>query len=197
MAPRTIRGLAGYFLALLVVVGCWAVGVPRFGSPDETAHVYKAYGTAHGELLGKVAPGFPDNLREFDGPDSLGPPNLNCYVGQPDVPASCATEISPQLISSAARYPPWYYGLVGVPVAVTGQSDQVTGVSAGLCGALRRPAGAGRCCWASGRARRPGRVAARGAHTDGAVPDGIRQSERDRDRRLRGDLGLPDQGDDR
>jgi hypothetical protein len=139
MAPRTIRGLAGYCLALLVVVGCWAVGVPRFGSPDETAHVYKAYGTAHGELLGTVAPGFPDNLREFDGPDSLGPPNLNCYVGQPDVPASCATEISPLLISSAARYPPWYYELVGVPAAVTGQGDSVLAyrlISAALCIAL-------------------------------------------------------------
>ena len=134
-----VRCVALYSFALLVVVGTWAVGVPRFGSPDETAHVYKAYGTAHGELLGKVAPGFPENLREFDGPDSLGPPNLNCYVGQPDVPADCATEISPQLISSAARYPPWYYGLVGVPVAVAGQSDSVLAyrlISAVLCVAL-------------------------------------------------------------
>ncbi len=113
--------------------------MPRFASPDETAHVYKAYATAHGQLLGKPAPGFPNNLREFDGPASLGPPNLNCYVGQPDVPASCATEISPRLISSAARYPPWYYGLVGVPVAVAGQSQHVFAyrlVSAVLCVAL-------------------------------------------------------------
>lgn len=130
------RAAAGYFVALLVVVATWAVGTPRFASPDEPAHVYKAYGTAHGELLGAPAPGFPNNLREFDGPDSLGPPNLQCYNGFPDVPASCATEIAPRLISSAARYPPWYYGLVGVPVAVSAQSDTVLAyrlVSAVLC----------------------------------------------------------------
>jgi hypothetical protein len=137
--PVPIRAMAGYFVALLVVVTTWAVGIPRFASPDETGHIYKAYGTAHGQLLGKEAPGFPNNLREFDGPDSLGPPNLQCYNGLPDVPASCATEVSPRLISSAARYPPWYYGLVGLPVAATGQSDTVLAyrlVSAALCAAL-------------------------------------------------------------
>jgi hypothetical protein len=91
-------------------------------------------------LLGKAAPGFPNNLREFDGPDSLGPPDLTCFIGQPDVPASCSTgPLSPQLISSAARYPPWYYGLVGVPVVVADQPTKVLAyrlVSAVLCVAL-------------------------------------------------------------
>jgi hypothetical protein len=130
---------AAYFLAMLVVVATWAIGIPRFASPDEPAHIYKAYGTAHGELLGVPAPGFPDNLREFDGPDALGPPNLGCYNGLPQVPASCATEVSPRLISSAARYPPWYYALVGLPVAASGQADRVLPyrlVSAVLCVAL-------------------------------------------------------------
>ncbi|MEP7204341.1 MAG: DUF2142 domain-containing protein [Ilumatobacteraceae bacterium] len=135
-APVPRGSVAAYFVALLVVVVTWTVGIPKFASPDETGHVFKAYGTAHGQLLGVPAPGFPNNLREFDGPDSLGPTNLQCYNGQPDVPAGCATEISPQLISSAARYPPWYYGLVGVPVAVVGQSESVFAyrlVSAALC----------------------------------------------------------------
>ena len=133
------RGVAGYFLAALVVVLTWAVGVPRFASPDEPAHIYKAYATAHGQLLGKAAPGFPDNLREFDGPDSLGLPNLPCYNGHPDQPASCAGVGTPPLISSAARYPPWYYGLVGVPVAVAGESGKALPyrlVSAVFCVAL-------------------------------------------------------------
>ena len=139
MRVTAFRGAAGFMLALIIVVATWAVGMPRFASPDEPAHIYKAYGTAHGQLLGAAAPGFPDNLREFDGPDSLGPPNLNCYVQQPDVPASCATEISPRLISSAARYPPWYYALVGTPVAISGQGDSVRAyrlVSLVLCAAL-------------------------------------------------------------
>ncbi|MEO8267120.1 MAG: DUF2142 domain-containing protein [Ilumatobacteraceae bacterium] len=136
MRSPVLRGTAAYFLAMLVVVATWAIGVPRFASPDEPAHVYKAYATAHGHLLGKAAPGFPNNLREFDGPASIGPPNLGCYVGQPDVPAGCDTEISPRLISSAARYPPWYYGLVGLPVVATGQSERIVAyrlVSAVLC----------------------------------------------------------------
>jgi hypothetical protein len=137
------RAAAAYFLALLVVVVTWAVGIPRFASPDEPAHIYKAYGTAHGELLGSLpGPEFtnlPANLREFDGPDSLGPPSPSCYNGLPDVPASCVSPTSPHLISSAARYPPWYYGLVGVPVAVSGQSARALAyrlVSAVLCVAL-------------------------------------------------------------
>ncbi len=140
MKQPVVRGAVGYFLAMLVVVVTWAIGIPRFASPDETAHVYKAYGTAHGQLLGKAAPGFPNNLREFDGPDSLGPPDLTCFIGQPDVPANCSTgPLSPRLISSAARYPPWYYGLVGVPVVVAAQTTKVLAfrlVSAVLCVAL-------------------------------------------------------------
>lgn len=134
-----VRDIAGFFIAFLVVVTTWAVGIPRFASPDEPAHVYKAYGTAHGELLGVAAPGFPDNLREFAGPDSLGPPGPSCYNFQPDVPASCVSPVSPRLISSAARYPPWYYGLVGLPAAAAGQSDSVLAyrlISAVLCVAL-------------------------------------------------------------
>ena len=128
--------VVGYFIAMLVVVTTWVVGIPRFASPDEPAHVYKAYGTAHGQLLGKAAPGFPDNLREFDGPAALDLPDLGCYVGKPDVPASCASSGLPPLISSAARYPPWYYGLVGLPVAASGKADRVWPyrfVSAILC----------------------------------------------------------------
>jgi len=133
------RDVVTFFIAMLIVVVTWVVGIPKFASPDETGHVFKTYGTAHGQLLGVPAPGFPNNLREFDGPDSLGPPNLQCFNGQPDEPAACATEVSPQLISSAARYPPWYYGLVGAPVAVAGQSESVFAyrlVSAALCVAL-------------------------------------------------------------
>ena len=137
---RKVRPVAMFFMAMLIVVATWAVGIPRFASPDEPGHVYKAYATAHGQLLGAAAPGFPNNLREYTGPASLFLPNLSCFIGQPDVPASCAAEgVSLRLISSAARYPPWYYGLVGIPVAATGQSGRPFAyrlVSAALCAAL-------------------------------------------------------------
>jgi Predicted membrane protein (DUF2142) len=133
------RDVGLFFVAMLLVVITWSVGTPRFASPDETGHIFKAYATAHGQLLGAVAPGFPNNLREFDGPDALGRRNLECYNQHPDQPASCAITDSTALISSAARYPPWYYGLVGLPVAASGESDSVIAyrlVSAALCVAL-------------------------------------------------------------
>ena len=154
----------------------------------------KAYGTAHGELLGAAAPGFPDNLREFDGPDSLGAAEPQLLLRQPDVPASCATEISPRLISSAARYPPWYYGLVGTPVAAVGSRRQCSRyrlVSAVLCVGVLTLA-----MLLAKRSPRPdvAAVAARRAHTDGLVSDGVGQSQRDGDRRVRRHLGLHDHG---
>ena len=149
-----LRDVAMFFIAMLVVVVTWAAGIPRYASPDEPAHVFKAYGTAHGQLLGAaLPPPFPTNLREFDGPDSLGAPDLRCYVGLPDEPASCTAEVSPQLISSASRYPPWYYGLVGLPVAATGESTSVFAyrfVSAILCVAALTLA-----MWLAKRSRRP------------------------------------------
>lgn len=149
-----LRDVAMFFIAMLVVVVTWAVGIPRYASPDEPAHVFKAFGTAHGELLGAaVPPPFPSNLREFDGPDSLGAPQPFCYNGQPNVPVSCVTTYSPQLISTAARYPPWYYGLVGLPVAVSGESTSVFAyrfVSAILCVAALTLA-----MWLAKRSRRP------------------------------------------
>ncbi len=152
--PIAGRPAAMFFIAMLVVVVTWAVGIPRFASPDEPAHVFKAYGTAHGQLLGVAAPPqFPTNLREFDGPDSLGAPDPFCYNGHPDVPASCVTTYSPLLISSASRYPPLYYGLVGLPVAASGQSARVFAyrlVSAILCVAALTLA-----MWLAKRSRRP------------------------------------------
>lgn len=116
---------AALFAALLVLVLTWVIATPRFGAPDEPAHVYKAYGVAHGELLGDPAEGFPGNLREFDGPASLGAGDLNCFVGKPEVPYSCVVEGTGRLISSAAPYPPQYYAVVGGVARAVGQGDSV------------------------------------------------------------------------
>lgn len=124
--------------ALFVMLMTWAIGVPRFGAPDEPAHVYKAFGVSHGELLGEPAEGFPGNLREFDVPGSLGAGDLTCFVGKPEVPYSCVVEGTGLLISSAAPYPPYYYGVVGGVVRAFGQNERVVAyraVSAAMCAA--------------------------------------------------------------
>src|SRR5687768_14169530 len=115
MRPMLRHAVAPALLLLTVlgVLATWVIGVPRFGAPDEPAHMYKAYGTAHGDLRGDPAPGYPDNLREFDVPLSLAPGDLDCVTGDPTIPFACATTPTGQTISSAAPYPPYYYAVVG------------------------------------------------------------------------------------
>ena len=79
----------GIGVAIFVMLMTWAIGVPRFGAPDEPAHVYKAFGVAHGELLGEPAEGFPGNLREFDAPISLEVCSTSLWEG-PAVDAAVA-----------------------------------------------------------------------------------------------------------
>ncbi len=117
-----------FFGVALVLIVTWVVAVPRWAVPDEPAHVYKAYGTAHGQLLGVEIVSDPpraSNYRRFDGPPSLGIGDLRCYVGQPDIPAGCDVGGGPELISSAARYPPYYYAAVGGAAAAVGRADSV------------------------------------------------------------------------
>ena len=185
-----------FFIAMLVVVVTWAVGNSA-SSPRPTRRPTCSRRTAQRTAncsASRCRRTFPNNLREFDGPDSLGPPNLLLQR-----PARCAGRIVQSKDSTAAdlvgrAVPAWYYGVVGVPVAVAGQSESVFAyrlVSAVLCVALLTLA---MCLGKRACARRCGRVAARRADTDGAVPDGIGQSQRDRDRRLRCHLGVPDPG---
>ena len=79
----------------MVVFSTWTIGMPLFTSPDEAAHLYKAYGTAHFEALGEIQPGQSTNIRLFDVPQSMATPDgeddgLRCYFFRPDVPAACA-----------------------------------------------------------------------------------------------------------
>jgi hypothetical protein len=66
-------------VASLLLLLTWTVAVPLFGSPDEPAHLYKAYGTAHGQAIGVPIEGFSSNIRRFDVPAEMGlPPNIMC-----------------------------------------------------------------------------------------------------------------------
>jgi len=115
---RALAWPAAMFAVLLGLFGTWAVAMPLFTSPDEPAHLFKAYASAHGELVGDAVEGFSPNIRLFDLPAELYVTNLNCYFGKPDVPASCATEPDGLPMSSAAVYPPFWYAAVGIPPRV-------------------------------------------------------------------------------
>lgn len=130
---------AALFALVLGVLVTWAVATPLFASPDEAAHLYKAYGTAHGELLGDTIPGESTNIRQFDIPQEMGTPDLRCYVGYPDRPAACATGSAGATISTAAVYPPFWYVFVGGGARLTGHdtSQRVyRTAAAALCAAL-------------------------------------------------------------
>jgi hypothetical protein len=114
------------WLVLFLLLSTWAIAQPRYASPDEPAHAQKAYGTATGQWTGSEVEGFASNIREFDGPLTLGPGNITCFVGEPDVPASCAIIGNDPLISTAALYPPYYYATVGVPARIMRAGDSVT-----------------------------------------------------------------------
>lgn len=133
------------FGALLALLSTWAIATPLFASPDEPAHLFKAYATAHGEAIGDEVEGFGPTIRQFDVPLEMSTPvnppglGLRCYFGLPHVSAACATEPGGPPISTAAVLPPFWYGLVGGGARLAGAdtSQRVYRlVNAALCAAL-------------------------------------------------------------
>lgn len=136
---RLIGFVAALFAVLLALLATWAVATPRFAVPDEPAHWYKAYGTATGQGIGVEFPGLPDNIREYATPAEMGITDLRCYFGQPEIPASCASEIVGTAISTAALAPPFWYGTVGGTARVFGVETSQRAyrmISAAICAAL-------------------------------------------------------------
>ncbi len=140
--PRRGSFPAAVFVAILLVLLTWTLATPLFGSPDEPAHLYKAYGTAHGEAIGEPIEGsFSPNLRRFDVPSEMGvPPTIMCFIFQADVSAGCV-QPGPGSAgdSTAATYPPFWYGLVGGGARLTGHDTSqraYRAVGAALCAAL-------------------------------------------------------------
>jgi hypothetical protein len=150
------------FVLVWVIGACWALATPRYGGPDEPAHVRKAAGTVRLQGIGDAVADGPDWLRSFDVPGGYVEPAPNCFAFQPDVPADC--QVLPPLpdedvaaASSAARYPPLSYAVVGLPSLVVGGYDgiylmrlvQVTVVAAAfaLAAWLLGRSGIGRWGW--------------------------------------------------
>lgn len=114
--PRLLWWLA--FLVFLAVAALWSLASPLFSYPDEGAHAIYAAGTARGELL-QPANGVATPVRVpavFENAWHLP----DCYIGKPTVPAGCASTFAgstadKEVLTSAGRYPPAYYLLVGVP----------------------------------------------------------------------------------
>ncbi|MEO7397602.1 MAG: DUF2142 domain-containing protein [Ilumatobacteraceae bacterium] len=128
---RRLRSFApdvGFFAVMLLLILTWLVAVPRWAVPDEPAHVFKALGTADGQWLGQAIetePPTPSNYRRYVGPAQLGLGDVRCYFGDEDIPAGCDVGNEHGFVSSAARYPPYYYAVVGGAARLVGQTDSV------------------------------------------------------------------------
>lgn len=124
-APRRRRPwlvLLASWLALGIGLGVYSLATPPLAGADEWAHVVKAAGVWHGQLLGEPdpRPQFADSaLRVFHVPSDYQQLQRLplCYQGR-DVSAACVRPLQPasgqaDVASYVGRYPVLYYALVG------------------------------------------------------------------------------------
>lgn len=114
--PWAPTHLAVAFACVLAMASAWALSVPIFSTPDEHAHVIRAAGLAHGDVLGEG-----DRVPVVRAPEIFQrSQTFLCYIHEPTTSAECAPPFSgPDRIADvqtlAGRYPPLYYLLVGLP----------------------------------------------------------------------------------
>jgi hypothetical protein len=103
----------------------WGLADPLFAGPDEPAHVIRAVGLDHGQLIGREASVRLRQESSIKGGNlvvrapaiyrSVGTP---CFAFQPDVTAAClqfaGSSRDADVVTSAGRHPPAYYAVVGL-----------------------------------------------------------------------------------
>jgi hypothetical protein len=150
-----VRRYAVSLVLLLALIGLWELATPLLAAPDEPQHVTKAAAVARGQWVGRGGPigprthvTLPAGFAEVDA-------FPRCFAFQPRRPASCAPAVTAHggppvdVTTTAGRYPPAYYGLVGLPtLMVRGvASDRVARLVSGLLCALLLAAAT---AWAGG-----------------------------------------------
>lgn len=121
------------FGVFLLSFSTWSLLTPLMAVPDEPAHTLKAASIWQGDLRGdvkEVDSGNPDIpipmiMDEVDVPQTYADLNEvpGCYAFQPEQSADCSPGISTdrrstQAMTSAGRYPPTFYAVVGWPSSV-------------------------------------------------------------------------------
>ncbi|MCU1624115.1 MAG: hypothetical protein JWL79_2960 [Frankiales bacterium] len=150
-----MRRYAVSLVLLLSLIGLWELATPLLAAPDEPQHLVKAAAVARGQWLGRGDPIGPRTHVSL--PAGFGELGRypRCFAFRPRRPASCAPQVTSHagplvdVTTTAGRYPPAYYGLVGLPTrAVTGiASDRAARVLSGLLCALLLAAA---ITWAAG-----------------------------------------------
>lgn len=115
--------------ALTLLLCTWAVGVPRYGAPDEVSHTTKAYGTAHRQTIGSPVPDDGKVVRYFTVPAGLVSGDAACFAFHSDINASCAATSNDSTLvaygTTAGTYPPEWYAVVGGIARLSGSDRSV------------------------------------------------------------------------
>lgn len=107
------------FVLFAAAMSLWALSMPTFSSPDETAHVVKAAAVARGQLLGHdILTPAGDTITYVEVPAAQVQP-VPCFAHRGGVSAACqgVAPRSNQLVSAgtlAGHYQPLYYAVVGL-----------------------------------------------------------------------------------
>lgn len=129
---RPVRIFTVSFVLVFLNMAAWSLASPLFASPDEPAHVVRAVAVDHGQLIGTPVGGPSSSVTSVTVPASIADSEQypDCFAFKISVPASCAQPLttstrSVEAKTSAGRYPPLYYAIVGIPSLV---SDSTTGI---------------------------------------------------------------------
>jgi hypothetical protein len=137
--PGGLRFFVVSWLLLAVAMASWSVTTPLFASPDEPAQVVKAAAVVRGELTGRTIeqPGtYFEIITGVQVPayyaDALD--NTACFITEVSEPADCAPPFEADDVRDTevqtwiGRYPPLYYGIVGLPSLVSDGEAAVLGM---------------------------------------------------------------------
>ena len=124
LVARPWRVFLVAFVLFFAIMAAWSLATPPFASPDEPAHVVRAVSLLRGQLIGTGPTS--SNITRVNVPElyASGQDFVTCFAHIPTVPASCAGPFhgSSRTIpttTSAGRYPPLYYAIVGLPSLFT------------------------------------------------------------------------------
>jgi predicted membrane protein DUF2142 len=114
------------------IIGCtWALSIARYGGPDEPAHIIRAAGAAHGDLVGKPVAGFEPGYRQVTVSALLASGDPACFRHDETITAACAVATGGTadvaVATSAGTAPPWYYLIVGVVARGLSSGSDVMG----------------------------------------------------------------------
>lgn len=124
------RRFGAALLILVPLTISWALGIGRYGGPDEPAHVLRSYAAAHGEVLGTSAAPLPPGYRYVTVPAALASGDPSCYRHDPTVTSECAAAVDDdapvQAATSAGLTPPLYHLVVGALARLGGDPADTT-----------------------------------------------------------------------